>query len=227
MIVPSGNILAEGQLRAMLPADVGMHVTRLKLTGSSETDLDAMLHDLPSAARLLADARVDLIAFNCTAVSTRSPQADSEITAIIGEATGTPAVTTAEALMAALSTMAAKSIALITPYIDTVVKAEAAFFRHHGIEVLTAVGAGINSNWDMAQAAPERWRDLLLAHRNPDVDAYVLSCTAIQTSKLIAGLEGELGRPVLTSNQAIAWHAARTAGSKAQVAGYGRLLAEF
>ena len=92
MIVPSGNILAEDQVRAMMPAEIGLHVTRLKLKGSSAAELDAMIADLPKAADLLADARVDLIAFNCTAVSTRSCDADRTITDEIARTTGIAAV---------------------------------------------------------------------------------------------------------------------------------------
>lgn len=226
MIVPSGNILAEDQVRAMMPAEIGLHVTRLKLKGSSTAELDAMIADLPKAADLLADARVDLIAFNCTAVSTRSRDADRAITDEIVRTAGIAAVTTAEALLAGLAVLGARSIVLVTPYIAPVVDAEAAYFRDHGLDVVEAVGAGIDSNWDMAQARPERWRELLLAHRSARADAYVLSCTAIRTHEIIGALEHEVGRPVLTSNQAIAWHATRKTGSSARLAGFGRLLAE-
>jgi hypothetical protein len=77
LIVPSGNLVCEDQVRRMVPATVGLHVTRLPLTGTSEAALKAMTDRLDEAARLLADARVDLIAFNCTAVSTMRPGSDT------------------------------------------------------------------------------------------------------------------------------------------------------
>ncbi|MDT7652840.1 MAG: maleate isomerase, partial [Pseudonocardiales bacterium] len=58
VVVPSGNVIAEPQLTAMLPAGVAPYVTRLPLRGSSEAELTAMLDGLESAAALLADARV-------------------------------------------------------------------------------------------------------------------------------------------------------------------------
>jgi maleate isomerase len=67
--VPSGNSVAETELRAMLPREVTMLTTRLALRGSSEPELLAMLRDLDNAASLLGDAEPDLIGFHCTAVS--------------------------------------------------------------------------------------------------------------------------------------------------------------
>lgn len=224
MLVPSGNIVAEDQVRSLLPDDIALHITRLPLTCSSDEALSAMIDGLPQSAGLLADARVDLIAFNCTAVSTRAPEADAEIVDTIQSATSVPAITTGDALVCGLSSLGCRRIVLVTPYIDPVVEREAAFFEHHGFEVLAAVGSGISSNWDMALEPPETWRDLVLRHRNPQADAYVLSCTAIRSLSVIAPLETELGRPVLTSNQAVTWHAMRSIKAQSAVPDAGRLF---
>lgn len=50
VLVPSGNSVAETELRAMLPDDVTLLTTRLALRGSSESELMAMLTDLDNAA---------------------------------------------------------------------------------------------------------------------------------------------------------------------------------
>jgi len=93
VLVPSGNTVAEPELRAMLPAGVGLFVTRLPLTGSSETELLAMLETLEAGTRLLADARPDAIAFHCTAVSTFAPHMAGEIRSRMGRASaGKPKV---------------------------------------------------------------------------------------------------------------------------------------
>lgn len=225
MLLPSGNIVAERQVRAMLGPGVALHTTRLPLTGSSETQLMAMIDGLEQAAGLLADARVDQIAFNCTAVSTFQPDAEAEIVRRIGGVSrGAPAVTTADVLLAALRALGARRIALVTPYIEAVTRREAAYFEHHGFTVASHASYGIDGNWDMACKPPETWFDLAVANRRDDVDAYLLSCTAIETAEVIEPLEAALGRPVLTSNQALAWHCQRSAGITAAVPGFGRLL---
>ncbi len=226
MLLPSGNVVAERQVRAMLAPGVALHTTRLPLTGSSEPALRAMIDRLEDAAGLLADARVDLIAFNCTAVSTFRPDAKAEIVRRIEAVSrGAPALTTADALVAALRTLGARQIALITPYIEAVTRREVAWLGHHGFEVVCDVSHGIDANWDMAREPAATWVDLTLANRRDDADAYLLSCTAIETAGIVDELEAALGRPVLTSNQALAWHCQRVGGIAKPVAGFGRLLA--
>ena len=56
-------------------------------------------------------------------------------------------------------------------------------------------------------------------------DARVISCTAIESADVIEELERELGKPVLTSNQALAWHCQRSGGVQQPVPGFGALLA--
>jgi maleate isomerase len=41
---------------------------------------------------------------------------------------------------------------------------------------------------------------------------------------VIADLERDIGRPVVTSNQVAAWHALRTMGVKDKLTGFGQLL---
>lgn len=225
MMLPSGNLVAEHQMQQMLAPRVALHSTRLPLTGSSVQQLDAMIDNLEDAARLLADARVDQIAFNCTAVSTFNPAAEPAISKRIVDATNTTALTTAQALVAALHHFAAQRMVLVTPYIEAVTKREKVFFEHHGFDVVHDASYGIDSNWDMAQQSPSTWFDFTLANRRDDVDAYVLSCTAIDSAVVIDDLEQALGKPVLTSNQALAWFCQRRGGINQAVHGFGELLA--
>ena len=55
-------------------------------------------------------------------------------------------------------------------------------------------------------------------------DACFISCTAIRSAGLIAQLEDELGIPVITSNQVMAWHMLRRCGISDSVPGFGRLM---
>src|SRR5471030_2810839 len=94
VLIPSGNSVAEPELRAMLPAQASMLVTRLPLRGSSRAELMRMLDDLEAASRLLADANVEVIAFHCTAVSTFAPDMAAGIRQRIENATGKKCFTT-------------------------------------------------------------------------------------------------------------------------------------
>ncbi len=120
VIVPSGNVIAEPQTHAMLPAGVNALFTRLALRGSSDAELRRMEEGVEDAARLLADARVDRIIFHCTAVTTASPGSGPAIRERITAATGLPGVVTSDALAAAFPALGIKQVVLLSPYIASV-----------------------------------------------------------------------------------------------------------
>jgi maleate isomerase len=78
----------------------------------------------------------------------------------------------------------------------------------------------------MARLAPEVWIELGRENKDSRADAYLVSCTAVRSAEVIDELELELGRPVVTSNQAITWHCLRKAGIQDKVPGFGALLCE-
>ncbi|AJE47688.1 maleate cis-trans isomerase family protein [Celeribacter indicus] len=224
ILMPSGNSVAEGELAAMVPADISLHVTRLRLTGSSPEELAAMTQDIEGAASLVADVRPDLIGFHCTAVSMADADAEADILARARQASGREVVATSEAAVAALAALGARRIVLVTPYLDHIVASEVAFLNRHGIAVTDAFGAGLNTTDEMARVDPERWHDMTRAHRSTEADAYFISCTAIRSLPVVERLEAVLGKPVITSNQVMAWHMLRKAGIPDRPQGFGRLL---
>ena len=226
-LVPSGNSVAEPELHAMLPQGVVGLVTRLELRGSSEAELLAMATGLEPATRLLADAKPALIGFHCTAVSTFAPEMAESIRQRIEAAAGLPACATADGILAALSRFGARRVLLVTPYIQPVHEREIGFLASHGVSTLGGSCLGVNGNATMAQIPPAEIaaQARQAAAAAPGADLCFISCTAIRSAGLIAGLEAELGMPVLTSNQVMAWHAARLLGLADNIPGFGRLFA--
>lgn len=223
ILIPSGNSVAEPELRAMLPAGVSMLVTRLPLLGSSRSELTGMLDQLEAAAKLLADANVDIIVFHCTAVSTFEPDLALRIRERIEDATGIRTFSTAEAILNALARLQAGRISLLTPYIDEVHEREAAFLEASGIAVENGSNLGVNTNTEMARLEPDdilRWAK---EHPHGAAQACFLSCTAIRSAPVIHRLEQALGIPVITSNQSMAWHLLSSSGISG-TAGFGRLM---
>lgn len=224
MLLPSGNVAAESQFNAMLPAGVSLHTTRLKLTGSSDAELLAMADRVEDGAGLLADACVDLILFHCTAVTTWDAEMDRALPQRITTATGLPATSTARALLAAFKALDVRRIVMVSPYIEAINARESAFLEDRQISVLKAVGLNISQAKDMISVEPGEWYRLVRANIREEADAYFISCTAVRSLEVIADLERDIGRPVVTSNQVAAWHALRTMGVKDSLTGYGRLL---
>jgi maleate isomerase len=224
VLIPSGNSVAEPEIRAMLPREVSMLVTRLSLRGSSNAELMRMLDQLEAASALLADAEVDCIVFHCTAVSTFAPELADSIRERIRAASDIKCFTTADAILEGLRRLKARRVSLLTPYIDEVHAREVEFLEANGFEVGGGGNLGINTNADMATLEPEVILDWAMGKVDRRADACLISCTAIKSAPVIARLEQALQLPILTSNQSMVWHLLRSNGIDGQVEGYGRLL---
>jgi maleate isomerase len=223
LLLPSGNQAAEPQLQAMLPAGVALHTTRMKLMGSSERELLAMVERVEEAAELAADVEPALIVFHCTAVSTFSSALETSILQRIRAATGRPTTATSEAIVAALRALGARRLVMLSPYIDEINRRETAYFTAHGFEVLGCAGLDRATPQEMMAVTPDEWIAMGLRHRDDAADAYLISCTAVRSTDVIEELEARLERPVVTSNSAVAWHATRRLGITEPVKGAGRL----
>lgn len=224
MLLPSSNPAAEPELVRFLPPGVSLHTTRLKLAGSTREELLGMTEGVEQAASLLVDAGVDRIVFNCTAVSTFDPAMGETLRQRIELASGRPATSTSDAIIAALAELAPHRIALVTPYVDTVVAREISFLEHFGYEVVHSVGLGLAEGKAMASVEPGQWYRHAMDSAASEADLVFLSCTAIRVFDVIADLERDLGIPVLTSNQAMLWWCLRQAGLQDRMPALGKLV---
>jgi maleate isomerase len=55
-------------------------------------------------------------------------------------------------------------------------------------------------------------------------DLLFISCTALRAAQVVDRLERVLDKPVVTSNQALVWHALELIGRPYSVVGFGALL---
>src|SRR3954469_23246851 len=125
MITPSSNSVLEPVTSAMLHgvAEVSAHFSRFRVTeialdaaALSQFDASVML----PAADLLADAKVDAIAWNGTSASWLGMQRDRSLCEAITARTGAPATTSTLACIDAARALGAKRIGMVSPYPDDV-----------------------------------------------------------------------------------------------------------
>ena len=76
----------------------------------------------------------------------------------------------------------------------------------------------------MVRVAPSYLMEMAAGLDRPDADAIFISCGALRSLDIAAALEAQVGKPVVTSNQALAWDALRLAGIPDMIPGFGRLL---
>jgi len=220
-LYPSGG-LCEDEMPRMAPDGVRFHVTRMPFRGTSLHDDLALLQELEAHAQLVADARVDLIAVNCTAATLLAGA--EAVNARVTRATGIRSVTTIEALLAALRAAGLQRLLLLAPYPAEVVAQEIACLQAHGHEVLAADGVACATPYEQGTLAPATWTGKARQLRGLPADGLLLSCAGVPVAGVIAEMEDILGRPVITSNQALLWHCLRTLGLRQPRRGFGALL---
>lgn len=221
-LYPSGG-LCDYEMQLMAPSGVQVVTTRLPFAGTSVADDMGLVDDLEFHAALLADAEVDLIAFNCTAASMLVGA--EAITSRITAKTGIPAVTTIEAVEQALLALDAKHIALVNPYPPEVEQREIAYLADRGFTVDATAGPACATPIEQATISPATWCRHVAELDTRGLDAVLVSCAGVRTAEIIVELEDACGLPVVTSNQALLRLSLLRMGLAPTSSGYGRLLA--
>jgi maleate isomerase len=209
------------------PPGVGMHFTRAANPDSITINtFNEQLPDLSRAAStLLPDGSLDIICYACTSGSI--VMGEEKIFAALRE--GAPyALPTSliTSVISALRAVDAKRIAIATPYLDEINRMEAEYLINKGFEVVAIEGLNLEKDSDMVRVRPEFLYEFALSVDQPDADALFISCGALRSLEIIDRLEQKLGKPVICSNQAMAWHCLRQSGITDLMSGYGRLLRE-
>jgi maleate isomerase len=226
LIIPSSNRMVEQEMVPAFPAGVAAHVARLRMTGANRLAFDQLLPRIEDAARALTDARCDVVAFHCTANSMEGGKSGEEqILAALARAGAPRATTTITAIQRAFSMLGARRIVLVTPYSVIATEHEAEFLRDAGCDVLSAQGFVLDGSDAYCATPPQFWQERVIAAAHPDAEAYLISCANISVFGLIHDLETRLGRPIVTSNQAVIWDALRLIGWRTPPRRLGRLFA--
>ena len=231
LIVPPSNTTNETEFARFAPAGVTVHTMRtpLHLDATAPGFEDAVHADIDRAVDMLTPADPSLLIYACTAGSMLIDEA--ALCRHMADRTGTPAITTTGAILAALRALDIRRLAVATPYVQALNDHEQHYFEARGFAVTAVEGLGIGET-------PAEYRYLCrvpadviadLAARAVAAsacDGLFVSCTDLPVLPLIADLEARFGLPVVTSNQATLWHALRTLGLDDRLDGLGRLLAE-
>lgn len=229
MIVPSSNTCLEPQTYRILGdrTDVTIHftripVTRIALDDSSDRQFDPAV--MREAARLLATADVDVIAWNGTSGSWLGSAHDRELVQEITGATGTPATTSTLAYLEAFKAFGTERIGLFTPYTRDVNLKVVDSYAREGIKTVDHRALGLSDNESFARVTDDEMRpgSRELAAAAPDALVYL--CTNLYGANIAAEIEESTGVPVLDSVAVTLWHALRLAGAPLLDPRWGRLL---
>jgi maleate isomerase len=225
LITLATDFNSEDDLRRILPTDIGLFTTRIANTNPVTVEsLRAMADDLPRAAKtVLPGFGVDVAIFGCT--SGTAVNGSDKIAKMIKQ--GIPGCQVTNPLLAAelaLKSVGAKKIAVTAPYTLEVTATVANSLQDKGFEVTRTLAFDLESDLDMTSLPPDALLAAAMQANSDEADAVFISCTAIRAASIIDRAEKLLGKPVITSNQALIWHALHLMHYQTPVAGYGCLF---
>ncbi|MCC6716340.1 MAG: hypothetical protein IT555_00490 [Acetobacteraceae bacterium] len=244
MFIVGTEVVPEAEWWAMLPPGVSVHAARVsapapwaRLNGGEVT----MAEDVLRGLRQFAAMHLSAVVLGHSSSSILGGAGwDAAVAAAMAAVLGEGPFTTTNGLdcAAALAAVAVRRPFLVLPpwFNDATVAAGLAYYAAQG---LTPAG---HLRYDPGPG----WRDLPPGELYPrgmgtaqqieplhaqiraacpaDADGVLIAGTGFRCVGIIDALEQDLGRPVVTANQASLWHCLRRAGVRAEVTGYGRLL---
>lgn len=215
----------ERDFRNILPAEAAFFVSRVaNINPCTVENLQTMAPQLTSATSLiLPGADLDVVAYCCTS-GTVAIGYDNVVENIQSARTGVACTTPITAALAGFEKLDLKRIAVLTPYIDEVNQPVRRFLEEHGINVIGLNSFNLEDDVVMGRIPTAAIYAAAREIDRPDADGIFISCTAVRAVDVIERLEQALGKPVLSSNQALAWQALRLAGYIDPISGFGRLL---
>jgi len=227
LITPSRGWTIEHEWPRMLPKGVSYLVARIPLKATTPEELLKMGEYALEGAKLLASANVDLICYGCTIETIlQGIEYEKMLTNNIYETTGIPAKTMASAVIEAMKSFNARKIAIVTPYIEEINKQEKRFMESIGFEVVYEKGLGISETIEIGKISPgtvyRLGKEAFL--KAPQADLLFISCGNLRTIEIISAIEKDIGKPVVSSNQAMLWSALRMIKVNEPILGFGSLL---
>ncbi len=168
--------------------------------------------------------RLDVVAFGCTSASMviGEEKVFERIREVRPEVQCTTPITAARI---GFNKLGVRRIGLLTPYVRRINESMAEYLGGRGIEV-AAMGSFelVNDNEVARIDEASLRRAVAEVGRREDVEAVFVSCTSLRLADIVADIEAQLGKPVTSSNHAMAWHALRLGGVEDSLPRLGRLF---
>ena len=228
LVTLSNDVTIEPELRNFLPLEgVAVYATRIPTSSAGTVEALRALegHITEAAALIVPEFRIDVMALGCTSGSMAiGPEVVAE--RIRAARPGMACTNPVSAAAKGLRALGCKRIALLDPYTDEVNVVVERYVSEQGFDIVDKGSFKQRGDPNIVRVPPRAIFEAGLAlASSPAVDGLFISCTALRVSPVIGRLEDALGKPVVSSNQALAWDCLRLAGCNAPVPGFGHLLA--
>lgn len=226
LLVLESDQTIEDEFRAIWPAH-GVALYAARLHNSSEITpetLKEMEHLIAPTTRLLPPmVNLAAVAFACTSGAlVIGEQRVAELVRTIR-----PGVTVTDPVSAALAALKAtgvRRVGLLTPYVREINLRLRNALTARGLDI-PVMGSFNEADDDIvARISPKSILDAIVEiGSSASCDGVFVSCTSLRVARIAEAAEARIGKPVTSSNHALAWHLLRLAGIDDHIQGFGRL----
>ena len=232
VLVPFTNTNLEADMLLLRPAGMSFHFARLGGYDADEIPDSRQMAGLGAASldeplRLLCGVRPDIVMYGCTSATlTHGADFDRDLARRINRMSGAKTVTAAGSLVHAARVLGVSRIGFASPYVAQINDEAIGFLSSCGIETVSRFDYPVAlGNYGQGELEPDQVFELGVKADAPEAEAVILSCTDMRSVEVIDRLEKTLGKPVISSNQAMLFAVLQLLAPDIGVAGYGRLLA--
>ena len=184
--------------------------------------MEAGLKD--ATALILPGVPLDVVAFGCT--SGAMIIGEDRVAELIREVRpGVACTSPMKATLAAFKALGLGSVAMVTPYIESIDRAMRDYIEADGVSVPVMGSFNEINDHNVGRISPASIKAAVLELAGSDlVDGAFVSCSSIRTLEIVGEIEAALGKPLVSSNTAMAWHCLRLAGIEDALPQYGCLF---
>ncbi len=224
-IIAPFDLALERELWRWAPLEVSFHLARTPFepvpVSLKQAELVSGRQALQTATHDVLGVDPEVLAYLCTSGSfIHGPAHEETLRQAILDAGAPDAVTTSGALGEAVRDLGLSRISVMTPYDTPLTERLVEFLGALGVDVIHSQHLGLGGGiWRVNYRTVA---ELILAADDPAAEAIFVSCTNLPTYDIIAPLERELGKPILTANQLTVWACLGRMGL--QMVGPGRWL---
>jgi maleate isomerase len=232
MLTPSSNTVLEPVTSSMVASveGVSVHFGRFPVTEISlRPRALGQFDDAPmrAAARLLADARVDVVCWNGTSAGWLGLDSDRRLCAAIARDVGVPVVSSVLALIEIFRLAGVRRYGLVSPYLDEIQARILDTFAAEGFACAGERHLRDPGNFSFAEVEADTLGAMAREVAAGGPEAITTFCTNLWAAPLVPALEAELGVPVYDTVATGLWASLRAVGvDPARVRGWGRLFSD-
>jgi len=233
MLTPSSNTILEpitSRILNQIP-HVTAHYSRFTVTEISSNPNALNQFDntkIVNAAKLLADAKVNSIAWNGTSAGWLGFDADRKLCAEIKEATNIETTTSVLTLAEIFTLKKIKNFCLVTPYLDDIQEKIIHNFKNEGFNCIAEKHLGDKGNFSFSDYEPETIKNMVREVAKAKPEAITIFCTNFRGGEVVEELEKELNIPIYDTVNITAWKCLKMCNEDTKaITGWGQLFQDL